>query len=38
MDYSQVFLSKSRSFFVVLLLEIGMCYEVEICAILFPLG
>ena len=37
MDYSQAFWLKLRSFFVAFLLEIGRCYEAEICAILLPL-
>ena len=37
MDYNKAFWPKSRSFFVVLLLFTGRCYEVEICAILFLL-
>ena len=37
MDYNKAFWPKSRSFFVVLLLQNGRCYEVEICAILLLL-
>ena len=37
MDYSQAFWPKSSSFFVVLLLLAGRCYEAEICAIMLPL-
>ena len=37
MDYNKAFWPKSRSFFVVLLLQNGRCYEAEICAILLPL-
>ena len=37
MDYNKAFWPKSRSFFVVLLLHSGRCYEAEICAILLPL-
>ena len=33
-DYSQAFRSKLRSFFAVILLHSGMCYEAEICGIL----
>ena len=36
MDYSQAFLPKLSSFFGVLLLLAGRCYEAEICAILLP--
>ena len=36
-DYNKAFLPKSSSFFVVLLLRNGRCYEAEICTILFPL-
>ena len=35
MDYNKAFWPKSRSFFVVLLLQNGRSYEAEICAILF---
>ena len=34
MDYSQAFWLKLRSFFAVILLHSGMCYEDEICGIL----
>ena len=34
MDYNKAFWPKSRSFFVVLLLQNGRCYEAETCAIL----
>ena len=37
MDYNKAFWPKSRSFFVVLLLLTGRCYEAEICVILFLL-
>ena len=37
MDYNKAFWPKSRSFFVVLLLQNGRCYEAEICAILLLL-
>ena len=37
MDYSQAFWPKLRSFFAILLLLAGRCYEAEICAILLPL-
>ena len=37
MDYNKAFWPKSRSFFVVLLLLTGRCYEAEICAILLLL-
>ena len=37
MDYNKAFWPKSRSFFVVLLLLTGRCYEAEICAIVFLL-
>ena len=37
MDYNKAFVPKSRSFFVVLLLQNGRCYEAEICAILLLL-
>ena len=36
MDYSQAFLPKLSSFFVLLLLLAGKCYEAETCAILLP--
>ena len=37
MDYNKAFWPKSRSFFVILLLQKGRCYEAEICAILLLL-
>ena len=37
MDYNKAFWPKSRSFFAVLLLENGRCYEAEICTILLLL-
>ena len=37
MDYNKAFWLKSRSFFVVLLLQNGRCYEAEICGILLLL-
>ena len=37
MDYNKAFWPKSRSFFVVLLLQDGRCYEAEICTILLLL-
>ena len=37
MDYNKVFWPKSRSFFEVLLLLTGRCYEAEICTILLLL-
>ena len=37
MDYNKAFLPKSRCFSAVLLLHSGMCYEAEICTILFLL-
>ena len=37
LDYNKAFWPKSRSFFVVLLLQNGRCYEAEICAILLLL-
>ena len=37
MDCNKAFGPKSWSFFVVLLLQNGRCYEAEICAILFLL-
>ena len=37
MDYNKAFWPKSRSFFVVLLLQNGRCYEAEICTILLLL-
>ena len=37
MDYNKAFRPKSRSFFVVLLLLTGRCYEAEICVIVFLL-
>ena len=37
MDYNKAFWLKSRSFFVVVLLQNGRCYEAEFCAILFLL-
>ena len=37
MDYNKAFWPKSRSFFVVLLLQNGRCYEAEVCAILLLL-
>ena len=37
MDYNKAFLPKLRSFFVVLLLHSGECYEAEICTILLLL-
>ena len=37
MDYNKAFWPKSRSFFEVILLLTGRCYEAEICTILFPL-
>ena len=37
MDYSQAFWPKLRSFFVVLVLLTGRCYEAEICTILLLL-
>ena len=36
MDYNKAFLLKSRSLFVVLLLQSARCYEAEICTILLP--
>ena len=36
MDYSQAFLSKLSSFFVLLLLFAGRCYDADICTILVP--
>ena len=35
-DYSQAFLPKLSSFFVLLTLLVGRCYEAEICTILLP--
>ena len=37
MDYNKAFWPKSRSFFVVILLPNGRCYEAETCAILLLL-
>ena len=37
MDYNKAFWPKSRSFFVVILLPSGRCYEAEICTILLLL-
>ena len=37
MDYSKAFWPKLSSFFVVLLLLTGMCYEAEICTVLLLL-
>ena len=37
MDYNKAFWPKSWSFFVVVLLQNGRCYEAEICAILLLL-